>query len=237
MRISNDHLTLLKLLAVISMVIDHFNKFANPEYSQSMFALGRLALPLFVFVLAFNLARIEATKMPAIAGRLVFFGILAIVPYNAMDGAIFAGWWPLNVLFMLAGLVGVVYLLIVPVSRPWARHACHFGAVLLFLVVGAIAEFFWVGIGLGLVAWRAFRLFSRRETKQGRVLGEGVLLILAAAVCFVLLNLINGNAWALAALPLILVLLLLPCPKLPRLKWFFYWFYPAHLWALWLIGI
>lgn len=233
MLISNDRLTLLKLLAVASMVIDHFNKFVNPDYSQSMFLVGRLALPIFVFVLAFNLSRIEPKKMPAIAGRLVFFGLLAIIPYNAMGGTILGGWWPINVLFLLAGLVGVVYLLCVPLARPWVRHACRIAAVLLFVLAGALAEFFWAGLGLGLVAWRAFCLFSRGEKPKGRA--ELIFLALSFVGFTVLLHFINGNSWALATIPVLLAVLWLPVPKLPRFKWFFYWFYPAHLWALWLI--
>lgn len=235
LRITNDRLTLLKLLAVASMVIDHYNKFSNPEYSQIMFSVGRIALPIFVFVLAFNLSRIEADKMPTIAARLVFFGLLATPAYNSMGGTILGGWWPLNVLFLLAGLVGVVYLVTVPVARRLQLYVYRALAVLLFVLVGALAEFFWVGLGLGLVAWRVFVLFSRGENTGDKGRGEIAFLALAAAVLTALLCLINGNGWALAAIPVVLVVLWIPVAKLPRFKWFFYWFYPAHLCALWLI--
>lgn len=236
LRITNDRLTLLKLLAVVSMVIDHYNKFANPDYSQIMFSVGRLALPIFIFVLAFNLSRIEAGKIPKIAIRLVVFGLIATPAYNAMGGTILGGWWPLNALFLLAGLAGVVYLLAVPVARPWLQHLCRVAALLLFLIAGALVEFFWAGLGLGLVAWRLFVMFSRGESHGDKGRGEIAFLTLAAAVFTALLCLINGNAWALAAIPLVLVVLWLPVGKLPRFKWFFYWFYPAHLCALWLIN-
>lgn len=233
LRITNDRLTLLKLLAVVSMVIDHYNKFSNPDYSQALFAIGRLALPIFIFVLAFNLSRIGPAKMPKIAFRLIIFGLLAIPAYNAMGGAILGGWWPLNILFLLAALVMIVYLLTVPSARSWPRHVCCAAAALLFIIAGALTEFFWAGLGLGLVVWRLFCLLSRPDTKPGRV---QLLFLAAPAIAFTaLLLLINGNAWALAAVPLILIVLRLPAPSLPRFKWFFYWFYPAHLWALWLI--
>lgn len=248
LQITNDRLTLLKLLAVASMVIDHYNKFANPDYSQIMFSVGRLALPIFVFVLAFNLSRIEAAKMPRIALRLILFGLLAIPAYNAMGGTILGGWWPLNVLFLLAGMVGVAYLVSVPVERAWPRYLCRIAAVLLFLLAGALAEFFWAGLGLGLVVWRLFVLFSRGENKGKGALRFGyasafraadreelIFLAAAGAASMVLLCLVNGNAWALAAIPIVLVALSLPVGKLPRFKWFFYWFYPAHLWALMLV--
>jgi len=233
-RMTNDRLTLLKLLAVLSMLIDHYNKFINPDYSQVMFSVGRLALPIFVLVMAFNLSRVETNKMPSIALRLTLFGLMAIPPYNAMGGTILRGWWPLNVLFLLASLVTVVYLLNVPIRRTWLRYASRMLAALLFLLSGALVEFFWAGLGLGLTAWRLFILFSRSENSQDSS-GEFAFLALASAVFITLLCLVNGNAWALAAIFLVLAVLWLPVGKLPRGKWFFYGFYPAHLWALWLI--
>jgi hypothetical protein len=60
-------------------------------------------------------------------------------------------------------------------------------------------------------------------------------LVLATTVLTALLCLINGNLWALVAAPLVLLVLWMPVGNLPRCKWFFYWFYPAHLCALWLV--
>lgn len=47
---------------------------------------------------------------------------------------------------------------------------------------------------------------------------------------------VNGNPWALAAVPIAIgasrVII-----SIPRLRWFFYSYYPAHLVVLWLIRI
>ena len=40
--------------------------------------------------------------------------------------------------------------------------------------------------------------------------------------------LVNGNAWALFAVPVALALAWLR-PEVPRLRWWFWWFYPVHL--------
>ena len=59
-----------------------------------------------VFVLAYNLARpgtFERGAYPRTMKRLALFGAVASVPFIALGG-LFAGWWPLNVLFTL--LVG-----------------------------------------------------------------------------------------------------------------------------------
>jgi hypothetical protein len=54
------------------------------------------------------------------------------------------------------------------------------------------------------------------------------------AVLFALASLgwINGNQWALAA-PLAALLATLMPIQLPRWRFLYYVFYPAHLWALW----
>ena len=48
------------------------------------------------------------------------------------------------------------------------------------------------------------------------------------------LTVVNGNAWALAAIPIVLVAGSMAF-RLPRLTWVFYAFYPVHL--LVLLGI
>jgi hypothetical protein len=47
----------LKWLAVALMVVDHLNKFVFKKSVPSLFVLGRVAMPLFFFVLAYNLAQ------------------------------------------------------------------------------------------------------------------------------------------------------------------------------------
>nr|AVR64159.1 TraX protein [Escherichia coli] len=45
---------------------------------------------------------------------------------------------------------------------------------------------------------------------------------------------INGNLWALAVVPLVIVAAGVDL-RVPRLRWAFYTYYPLHLAALWLI--
>jgi hypothetical protein len=45
-----------------------------------------------------------------------------------------------------------------------------------------------------------------------------------------------SNLWALAAVPIILLLSRIDL-RMPRLRWAFYGYYPIHLAALWLIRI
>lgn len=80
-----------------------------------------------------------------------------------------------------------------------------------------------MAVALGLASWWFFKRPSWASAAA---------VVLACASLWIP----NGNGWALAALPLIVVASRLDL-RVPRLKWAFYAFYPAHLAALWLIRI
>ena len=94
-------------------------------------------------------------------------------------------------------------------------------AVMVAAFAGTVCEFAWFGV--------AYAFMCARWCKH-RTEGWAVLWILSlAALVFV-----NGNFWALAAL-VPLVLASWWTRAVPRGRWFFYVFYPAHfaLLALW----
>ena len=225
LKVSNAALTALKLVGIMLMLIDHYNSFVKPVYSLLLYEVGRLALPLFVFVLGYNLARIPAAKMPQIMLRLLLFGVIATPLYNSL-GTGLCYWWPLNILFTLLVATGSVYLLCVSVP-PRLVIPVRLAAVVFFSVTGSVVDYFWVGPALVIVIWRVFATDSSAE----RTLAYVALLILAGLLC-----LLNESLAALLALPVILVVLqLYQNAQLPRMKWFFYWFYPGHLLVLLLL--
>lgn len=225
LKVSNAALTALKLIGITAMLLDHYNSFVKPEYSPILYEVGRLALPLFVFVLGYNLARVPVAKLPQIMGRLLLFGVIATPIYNLLGGGLWY-WWPLNILFTLWVAVCTVYLLSVPVAKHYviAVRVC---AVLFFAGAGSLVDYFWVGPALVVVIWRLFSPASRYQ----RTLLNVSLLMLAVLLCV-----LNKSVAALLAVPLILVILhYYQVRQLPRMKWFFYWFYPGHLLGLLLI--
>lgn len=79
------------------------NKYLFNATIPGLFEAGQLCLPIFVFVLAYNLARpgtLESGAYLRTMKRLAIFGALASVPFIALGGLL-AGWWPLNVMFTL----------------------------------------------------------------------------------------------------------------------------------------
>lgn len=224
LRISNNSLTAMKLIGIAAMLIDHFNAFVNPHYNQILFEIGRIALPLFALVLGYNLARIPLNKIPKIMFRLLMFGILATPIYIILSGGL-QHWWPLNILFTLSLATTIVYLLSLPTYNRWAVTA-RMTAILLFAVIGGLVDYLWLGPALVIVVWRLFSGISAVESTILHVLLSGL---------FGLLCVMNDSLATLFALPII-YLTILSCQgiRLPRMKWFFYWFYSGHLIMLFL---
>ncbi|MFJ4157211.1 TraX family protein [Pseudomonas sp. NPDC089752] len=222
LQFADGTLDTLKWLALLLMTGDHVNKYLFNETLPYLFEAGRLAMPLFVVVLAYNLARPGAGANGAYrrtALRLCLFGVLATPPFIALGGLLY-GVYPLNILFTLL----VITLTTAACERAASGRPLYWAvALLVFVVGGALVEFWWPAVLLGLcTGW-----YVRRPNGLA---GVGAVLSLAA------LTLINGNAWALAALPLLAIASWVRLP-LPRWRWLFYAYYPLHLLALWLIRI
>jgi hypothetical protein len=209
--VSDGTLEALKWLALLLMVADHINKYLLHDASHILFNCARSAMPLFVFVLAYNLARPDSFESGAhtrTMKRLALFGVLATPPFMALGGLL-AGWWPLNILFALLSLTAIIYYL-EQQTIPGCLIACT-----VFIVAGSSVEFWWPVLAFGIAVWWYC------NTPQ-------LTALIIAIVALLLLRLINGNDWALAALP---VLFLSTAVNIPmrRYQWLFYYFYPVHL--------
>jgi TraX protein len=213
-------LVAIKWTALVLMVFDHVNKYLYAEKLPLIFQLGRIVMPMFGFVLAYNLARPGALAR-GVHGRMLFrlalAGLAASSMFIILNGMYVTtnAWWPLNILFMLMLVVLLTYL----IDRGGIRNYAL--AIALFLIGGALVEYLWMGVLCCLGAW----LFCR-EMSPSRL----VLWFLGALS----LTVVNGNAWALVAIPIVLIAGRISF-RLPRLTWVFYAFYPAHL--LILLGV
>lgn len=74
--VSHARLDVLKLVAILSMIVDHVNTIAWDTRYPELRAIGRLAFPLFAFVLAYNFTR--HTHHPwRLIGRLLVWGAIS----------------------------------------------------------------------------------------------------------------------------------------------------------------
>lgn len=215
--LSDGMVETLKWLGLILMTGDHINKYLFNGTLPMLFEIGRLALPLFVFVLAYNLARPHALECGVYRRtiiRLMVFGGLATPAFITLGGIRFGGFWPLNIIFTLLTFTVTAYLI---------EKGRFFSAGLVFLVGGGLGEFLWPAIVLGLAIWS--------YCKRPSLMAVTAALIACASLWFT-----NHNMWALAALPAIQLATHFNL-RVPRLRLFFYGYYPLHLILLLLIRI
>ncbi|MBD8829017.1 conjugal transfer protein TraX [Pseudomonas sp. CFBP 13602] len=209
--ITSGTIEALKWLALVLMMGDHINKYLLNDTEAWLYCAGRLAMPLFMFVLAYNLARPGALERGVYRRtmiRLAIFGALASPAFLALGGLV-NGWWPLNILFTLFVLTATLRFLEIRSLPGYLAAAAAFG------LGGSLVEFWWPAIAFGIAIWSYTKFPSIAA------------MVLAAGSCAAL-GYINGNQWALPSIFIILTASVvdLPCP---RVRWFFYGFYPAHL--------
>lgn len=209
-KISNGTLEAIKYLALILMTLDHVNKFWFKDAYAGLFWAGRVAMPLFAFSLAYNLARPDGLQKGVHVRTIKRLGLYAVAasPIYMLLGNVYYG-WPLNILFLLFIGGSIVYL----AEKGGVANICF--AALLFIFGGALVEFWWFGIAFFLASW-----WYCKSPTTFALLG----MTAAAAGLYV----VNKNMWAMAAVPLIF---LAPCIdlKVPRYRHIFYVYYPLHL--------
>ncbi len=201
----------LKWLAFASMTVDHVNRHLLNSAYPIMFHMGRLAMPLFIFVLAYNLARPEALSNGAaqrVLRRLVPFAILSSLPYMELNLAPI-GWRPLNILFTLAAGIFCIIL----IRRPGI--ASRLAAVVLFGMAGWLVEYGWAAIGMLICAWHFFR-------------APNLFWSSATIILMILRGFEDGSHWLLTAIP-VMGLGYYVRIDLPRWRNALYYFYPFHL--------
>lgn len=228
LQVSDGSIEALKWIGLLCMTVDHVNRYMLNGSSSAMFAVGRLTLPLFSFVLAYNLARpstlanAEAVFSRTLI-RLICAGVIATPPFMALGG-LAGGWWPANIMATFAVAVAVMQLLLHP------SPARKFAAALVILIGGGLVEFWWPALGMTLGAW----YFCQRPS-------AGALAVWIASTAALALDgwafaaqpLANAWLWALPALPLIFAAARWRI-SIGRAQWLFYAYYPLHLAVIWL---
>jgi TraX protein len=93
---------LLKWVALVTMLLDHANK-TLWTFQPFLFLVGRLAFPLFIWLLGYNL-EVRKAKWQKYFVPLMVIGLLSQpIKMTLMD----MPWWYLNIMFTL--LLGVLF--------------------------------------------------------------------------------------------------------------------------------
>ena len=201
----------LKWLAIVSMLSDHVNRILLELHVPPLSNFGRLAFPLFAFLIAYNIVRRGVAPQRYLL-PLLGFGLLSQPIYVwAFSRS------ELNILFTL--LLGVLYILLVRwlQEKGAPRYAAHGVTLLLLAVPSSYVSYKFFGPFL----IPLFVAFLRSPSP------------VAAPFLGIYLMLTNRLApisiYTLLIVPALVAVHYVPF-TLPRSsKWIFYGFYPLHL--------
>lgn len=214
LQINNGTVEALKWLALLLMTVDHVNRFFFDKTLHAAYYMGRLAMPLFAFILAYNLARpnsYSSGRYKRMLVRLFLFGLLATPAYhylniNQLKQHYFL---PLNIMFSLWVAAALLFLY----EKKGIRSLPFL--VLLFLISGFFIEYNWIGVAFCISAW----LYCKQPSLPRLALNFISLFLIGA---------LNGNQYAMLLVPIIILATNIEM-KVPRLPYFFYSYYPLHL--------
>ncbi len=211
---SNNQIELIKWLALFFMLGDHVNKYLFNYTLPYLHEAGRLAMPLFGLVLAYNLARpsVDQLKRNQIIKKLVVFGLVSTPIFIALGNVYFI--WPLNILFTLAGSTAAI---------AFMEKKKYFISSLIIISTSITCEFFLPACLLIIFSYYFFKT-------------EKIYWLIFTVISVSSLTFINENFYALMVIPLIIAVKLIDVPLI-RIRNFFYYAYPLHLGLLIVIRI
>jgi len=203
----------LKLVAIVSMTIDHVGAILLPQMGW-LRIIGRVAFPLFAYQLA--VGYLHTSNVSRYVLRLAIWGLIAQPIYMIAFGVRL---WSLNIFAtLLLGLLAI-----------WGWDHRRWWAVALALSLAAVQ--LWLpamgpdyGLYGVLLCLASFVLFQHKEQL---VISHGLLHVVAGTIFW------PSQIYALASIPFILWPPRLRLRRLPG--WLFYAYYPAHLALLVLI--
>ncbi|WP_370968000.1 TraX family protein [Enterobacter wuhouensis] len=94
-------LDMIKVLALVAMLVDHINTLLLTWPEPLMYALGRMAFPLFTLIWAMNVQR-TPERLQRRANRLWMWATVT-QPVFSLAFVGHQPWWALNILFVFAG--------------------------------------------------------------------------------------------------------------------------------------
>lgn len=220
----------LKLIACITMLIDHFGAAIVPylrvPYAADLYyacrMIGRLAFPIYCFLLAEGMRH---TRNPiSYIGRLAIGILLAEIPFDILFEGGFS-WEAQSVMVTLTLGAGMLLCM-----QKTEKKFLELLLILPFAILAELAKSDYGGWGIAMIA--VFGLFDRlpaqalglflvnylMDSRPVSFLGIPVPIQLFALVAMLPIGLYSGKK----------------VTRSPALQWAFYLFYPVHLLILWI---
>ncbi|MCR5796238.1 MAG: conjugal transfer protein TraX [Solobacterium sp.] len=212
--------TVLKIIAMISMIFDHIGDAFFPEQTW-MRIIGRIAMPVFAFCVAEGFAHTRDRKKYLL--RMGIFALISEVPFDLFaKGDV--NLVHQNIMFtFLWAMLGLTCYEKITENKKSAAKAAGIVLLLVFIIISAILRLDYNMTACGLV----MIFYLLRE--KNMFLRTG-----AAALYHMVLRNVGIHWFGLLSFPF---LLMYNGEKGKGLKWLFYVFYPGHMLAIWLIKI
>lgn len=201
----------LKILAIVTMIIDHIGLFFFPEYIFFRI-IGRISFPIFAFLIVEGFY--HTSDIRKYMFRLGIFAVISEVPFDLLTTGKFFDLRHQNVFFTL--LIGVI--LLYSYEKQYSTFS-RVSTVFLIMLAGDIFRTDYGAWGVLMI----FCFFIFRERMGAKLISIAVINILAF-----------GYIQAFAVLAL-LPIYFYNGEKGKSYKYFFYLVYPIHLWVIWII--
>ncbi len=213
----------LKIIACVTMVLDHI-KYAIPE--TTCFAtqyLGRIAFPLFAFLVGEGYC--HTSNLKKYSKRLIVFALISQIPFMLFRTLV-GEWRMLNILFTLLLGLGTI-----AVWDKFGKKSIPIIALLVFLGKILRVDYGWYGV------LSVFLLYVFRERKILRIFAFAMLnLIYYQNRLFLENSLPYLISYICTTIPVIF--LLFYNGKLGRkTKYLYYLFYPLHMFLFYMINL
>jgi TraX protein len=239
-QLSSSQQETLKWLAVVTMTLDHLNKFVFQSDYPALFWIGCLAFPLFAFLISYNLV-VREVKPTRYLWPLILFAVVSqfVFMWTVNDTA---G----NILFTL--YLGVLYIGLKPLlEKGFPTVVVHVLLVLILFIPSLQVQYGPAGVFLIPV----LAAFLKRPTALGysltcfylvalnTVSDSSVLAFFVSPAHGLYTTLVGLEPYTFIPLllfPVVIFISRLPLTLTRANPWFFYAFYPAHLVALHLLA-
>lgn len=212
--------TALKLIAMVSMVLDHVGDSFFPDQVW-MRALGRIAMPIFAFCISEGFAHTHDKQRYLM--RMGIFALVSEVPFDLVTAGVPLEFSHQNIMatFFWAILGLMLFERITGEDASKGKKAAGYIMLAVFAMTSVLLGLDYNMLGCGLI----FVFYLLRE--------RGILIATAAAAVFHVALRNVGIYWfgLLGFLPI----LSYNGQRGRGLKWLFYLFYPGHLLLIWLV--
>lgn len=212
----------IKIIACITMVLDHIKYVYKPSINFATLYLGRISFPLFAFLLTEGY--VHTSNLKKYSNRLIIFGIISQIPFMIFRTYV-GNWLILNIMFTL--LLGLIAIFI------FDKIKNKFISVPLVVFIVYCGELFKVDYGwYGVLMIFVLYLFKNYK------LALTITYIGIVLLYYYLLNCLNINYIFTIIFTIfpIIIILLYNGKEGRKLKYFYYWFYPVHMIVFDLIG-